>query len=194
VSAGRRLLPRRGASGHGADVGDVFHRDGAKLHPGPDPERRSYLSYASFNDPDGNGWLLQEVTTRGPGRTTSVLAAYGCAAPRPTRTGQRTRNTWPTNRPGRTQRHEASIEVCVRDHLHGGQPHNPQRHHIAMVVYGIVALLLHTLLTWLSVHLNRLDLENRQRLDEARRAQTVQMPATGTAPTASTASDPAPST
>ena len=36
--------------------------------PGPDPERRSYLTYASFNDPDGNGWLLQEVTNRLPGR------------------------------------------------------------------------------------------------------------------------------
>jgi catechol 2,3-dioxygenase-like lactoylglutathione lyase family enzyme len=64
-------------AGRGAEVSDAFHRDGAKLVPGLDPERRSYLSYASFNDPDGNGWLLQEVTTRGPGRTTSVLAAYG---------------------------------------------------------------------------------------------------------------------
>jgi catechol 2,3-dioxygenase-like lactoylglutathione lyase family enzyme len=35
---------------------------------GPDPEHRSYRSYASFNDPDGNGWLLQEVTARLPGR------------------------------------------------------------------------------------------------------------------------------
>ena len=36
--------------------------------PGPDPERRSYLTYASFSDPDGNGWLLQEVKTRLAGR------------------------------------------------------------------------------------------------------------------------------
>jgi len=35
---------------------------------GPDPEHRSYRSFASFNDPDGNGWLLQEITTRLPGR------------------------------------------------------------------------------------------------------------------------------
>ena len=35
---------------------------------GPDPEHRSYRSFASFSDPDGNGWLLQEVTTRLPGR------------------------------------------------------------------------------------------------------------------------------
>jgi catechol 2,3-dioxygenase-like lactoylglutathione lyase family enzyme len=50
------------------EVSEVFHRDGGRLVPGPDPERRSYLSYASFSDPDGNGWLLQEVTTRLPGR------------------------------------------------------------------------------------------------------------------------------
>jgi catechol 2,3-dioxygenase-like lactoylglutathione lyase family enzyme len=54
--------------GRGVEVGDVFHRDGGRLLPGPDPERRSYLSYASFSDPDGNSWLLQEVTTRLPGR------------------------------------------------------------------------------------------------------------------------------
>jgi len=53
----------------GVEVSEVFHRDGARFLPGPDPERRSYLSYASFNDPDGNGWLLQEVNARPPGRT-----------------------------------------------------------------------------------------------------------------------------
>jgi hypothetical protein len=37
---------------------------------GPDPEHRSYRSFVSFNDPDGNGWLLQEVTMRAPGRVT----------------------------------------------------------------------------------------------------------------------------
>jgi catechol 2,3-dioxygenase-like lactoylglutathione lyase family enzyme len=52
----------------GIEVSEVFHRDGGRLVPGPVPERRSYLSYASFGDPDGNGWLLQEVTTRLPGR------------------------------------------------------------------------------------------------------------------------------
>ena len=35
---------------------------------GPDPEHRSYRSFASFSDPDGNGWLFQEITTRLPGR------------------------------------------------------------------------------------------------------------------------------
>jgi len=56
--------------GRGADVSDVFHRDGPGKPPvsGRDPERRSYRSYASFSDPDGNGWLLQEITARLPGR------------------------------------------------------------------------------------------------------------------------------
>ena len=52
----------------GVEVSDLFHRGESGLMPGPDPERRSYLTYASFSDPDGNGWLLQEVTTRLPGR------------------------------------------------------------------------------------------------------------------------------
>jgi catechol 2,3-dioxygenase-like lactoylglutathione lyase family enzyme len=63
IDAARADLVRRGV-----EVSDVFHRDGGQLLPGPDPERRSYLSYASFSDPDGNSWLLQEVTTRLPGR------------------------------------------------------------------------------------------------------------------------------
>jgi hypothetical protein len=37
--------------------------------PGPDPERASYGSFFAFNDPDGNAWIVQEVTTRRPGRT-----------------------------------------------------------------------------------------------------------------------------
>ena len=53
----------------GAKVGEVFHRagNGARVS-GPDPQRQSYASRASFSDPDGNGWLLQEVTARLPGR------------------------------------------------------------------------------------------------------------------------------
>jgi hypothetical protein len=62
--------------GNGAQVSDVFHDAGGAFHhagttarvAGPDPERRSYASFASFSDPDGNGWMLQEVTTRRPGR------------------------------------------------------------------------------------------------------------------------------
>jgi catechol 2,3-dioxygenase-like lactoylglutathione lyase family enzyme len=62
--------------GHGAQVSEVFHDAGGVFHhagttsrvPGPDPERRSYASFASFRDPDGNGWMLQEISTRLPGR------------------------------------------------------------------------------------------------------------------------------
>jgi catechol 2,3-dioxygenase-like lactoylglutathione lyase family enzyme len=53
--------------GRGVEVSDVFHLDGGRV-AGPDPERRSYQSYASFSDPDGNEWLLQEIRTRLPGR------------------------------------------------------------------------------------------------------------------------------
>lgn len=61
----------------GADVSGVFHDSGGVFHhagtldrvPGPAPDHASYCSFASFSDPDGNGWLLQEVSTRLPGRT-----------------------------------------------------------------------------------------------------------------------------
>jgi catechol 2,3-dioxygenase-like lactoylglutathione lyase family enzyme len=62
-------------TGRGAEVSEVFHFEGDLLNArnegrtaGRDPQGRSYFSFASFNDPDGNGWLLQEVTTRLPGR------------------------------------------------------------------------------------------------------------------------------
>jgi catechol 2,3-dioxygenase-like lactoylglutathione lyase family enzyme len=56
--------------GRGVDVSEVFHRAAVGEGPrsGPDPARRSYASFASFTDPDGNSWLLQEVTVRLPGR------------------------------------------------------------------------------------------------------------------------------
>jgi catechol 2,3-dioxygenase-like lactoylglutathione lyase family enzyme len=59
---------REDLASRGVEVSEVFHRVSGESVPGPDPERRSYLSYASFSDPDGNGWLLQEITTRLPGR------------------------------------------------------------------------------------------------------------------------------
>jgi catechol 2,3-dioxygenase-like lactoylglutathione lyase family enzyme len=66
-------------AGRGVDVGPVFHcatglgcrfggADTMGRVPGPAPEARSYGSFASFSDPDGNSWLLQEITTRLPGR------------------------------------------------------------------------------------------------------------------------------
>ncbi len=52
----------------GGGLGGGFHTGTEGRAPGPDPQRRSYGSYASFSDPDGNVWLLQEVTKRLPGR------------------------------------------------------------------------------------------------------------------------------
>ncbi|MEA1831415.1 VOC family protein [Methylobacterium durans] len=61
----------------GVAVSDVFHRQvGATAEPGVDPARRSYASYATFEDPDGNSWLLQEVTTRLPGRVDPDAATF----------------------------------------------------------------------------------------------------------------------
>jgi catechol 2,3-dioxygenase-like lactoylglutathione lyase family enzyme len=61
---------------NGAEMSEVFHDAGGVFHhartearvPGPAPDHQSYGSFASFSDPDGNGWLLQEITTRLPGR------------------------------------------------------------------------------------------------------------------------------
>jgi catechol 2,3-dioxygenase-like lactoylglutathione lyase family enzyme len=63
-------------AGRGAEVSEVFHDAGGVFHhsgtkdrvTGPAPDRDSYGSFASFSDPDGNGWFLQEITTRLPGR------------------------------------------------------------------------------------------------------------------------------
>jgi catechol 2,3-dioxygenase-like lactoylglutathione lyase family enzyme len=62
--------------GRDVNVSEVFHYAGGPFNnavekprvAGRDPEGRSYFSFASFKDPDGNGWLLQEITTRLPGR------------------------------------------------------------------------------------------------------------------------------
>lgn len=63
-------------AGRGVEIGEIFHDATGVFHhsgqaqrsPGLDPQRRSYASFAAFFDPDGNGWLLQEVITRRPGR------------------------------------------------------------------------------------------------------------------------------
>jgi len=71
------IEPARAALvGRGVDVSEVFHdAGGVFVHaganarvPGPDPQGRSYCTWASFCGPDGNGWLLQEIKTRLPGR------------------------------------------------------------------------------------------------------------------------------
>jgi catechol 2,3-dioxygenase-like lactoylglutathione lyase family enzyme len=78
--------------GRGVTVSDVFHGDagvfaGTDEHflfgrhrvSGPDPAHSSYKSFASFHDPDGNGWLFQEVTTRMPGRLDPTTTAFASA-------------------------------------------------------------------------------------------------------------------
>ena len=72
----------------GAEVSDVFHDAGGVFHhagtkgrvAGLAPDQQSYGSFASFSDPDGNNWFVQEVTTRLPGRVTPTPAAYDSAA------------------------------------------------------------------------------------------------------------------
>ena len=75
-------------AGRGAGVSEVFHDAGGVFHhagaagrvAGPAPEHKSYGSWVSFADPDGNQWFVQEITTRLPGRVTSVQAAYDSVA------------------------------------------------------------------------------------------------------------------
>jgi catechol 2,3-dioxygenase-like lactoylglutathione lyase family enzyme len=63
IEAARAFLVSRGV-----EVSDYFHRTESGIEPGLDPERRTYNSFATFRDPDGNEFLLQEVTERLPGR------------------------------------------------------------------------------------------------------------------------------
>jgi catechol 2,3-dioxygenase-like lactoylglutathione lyase family enzyme len=79
--------------GRGVKVSEVFH-DAGDVHAGSDqpflfgrlrvsgadPERRSYRSFASFNDPDGNGWLFQSITTRLPGRVDPAATTFASAS------------------------------------------------------------------------------------------------------------------
>jgi predicted enzyme related to lactoylglutathione lyase len=58
---------RQDLIGRGVEVSELFHLDGGPK-PGPDPEGRSYQTFASFSDPDGNTWQLQEIRERLPGR------------------------------------------------------------------------------------------------------------------------------
>jgi len=84
IQAARAELLRRGV-----DISEVFH-DAAGVYSGedepylfgrrrvngPDPDHRSYRSFASFHDPDGNGWFLQEITSRLPGRIDPATTAF----------------------------------------------------------------------------------------------------------------------
>jgi catechol 2,3-dioxygenase-like lactoylglutathione lyase family enzyme len=63
----------------GIEVGEVYHLGAGGRASGVDPEHASYRSYASLRDPDGNGWLFQEVTTRLPGRVDPAATSFGSA-------------------------------------------------------------------------------------------------------------------
>jgi catechol 2,3-dioxygenase-like lactoylglutathione lyase family enzyme len=81
IRAAREQLAARGA-----EIGDVFHpgTPGAQFEPGagndrlsgPAPDGQSYSSFATFRDPDGNTWLLQEITTRLPGRVDAAVTSF----------------------------------------------------------------------------------------------------------------------
>jgi catechol 2,3-dioxygenase-like lactoylglutathione lyase family enzyme len=88
IEAARKELLARGIA-----VSEVFHHEGdVRTGPdepylfgrrrisGPDPEHRTYQSYASFKDPDGNGWLFQEVTARLPGRVDPNQTTFASVA------------------------------------------------------------------------------------------------------------------
>jgi len=136
--------------GRGVEISEVFH-DAGGVHAGtdkpylsgrlrvsgPDPEHRSYPSFASFRDPDGNGWLFQEVTTRLPGRIDRAATSFDSASDlasalrraeaahgkhekrigRQIRTGPTgTPSTWWRSRLGRSCRRER-LSYPVRIHL-----------------------------------------------------------------------------
>ena len=87
IEAARKELLDRGIN-----VSESFHNEGVytgsdELYlfgsvrvSGPDPEHRTYRTFASFKDPDGNGWILQEITTRLPGRIDSAATTFSSAA------------------------------------------------------------------------------------------------------------------
>ena len=88
IAAARKELLDRGVA-----VSEVFHHEGDTYSgtsapylfgrvrvSGPDPERRTHRSFVSFSDPDGNGWLLQEITARAPGRVDASQTAFASVA------------------------------------------------------------------------------------------------------------------
>jgi catechol 2,3-dioxygenase-like lactoylglutathione lyase family enzyme len=117
----------------GIDVSEIFHFGPNGPVNGPDPEHRTYSSLASFSDPDGNSWLLQEITTRLPGRIDSGVTSFGsvsdlasafrrteglrmastrsAAGGSATRTGPTgTQRTWRRSRPVQSCRNEQSAK------------------------------------------------------------------------------------
>ena len=84
IEAAREELAARGADVsevfHPGEPGAQFHADGSGRVSAPAPDHATYSSFATFRDPDGNGWLLQEVTTRLPGRIDATETAFASAA------------------------------------------------------------------------------------------------------------------
>lgn len=82
INAAHAELHRLGAEPSAVfhDAGGVFHHAGTEARvPGSDPQGTSYSSFLSFSDPDGNGWLLQEITSRLPGRLDSATTTFASA-------------------------------------------------------------------------------------------------------------------
>jgi catechol 2,3-dioxygenase-like lactoylglutathione lyase family enzyme len=71
---------RNALIGAGIDVGEIFHLTADGPVAGLDPERGTYRSRAVFSDPDGNSWLLQEITKRLPGRIDAGVTSFGSAS------------------------------------------------------------------------------------------------------------------
>jgi catechol 2,3-dioxygenase-like lactoylglutathione lyase family enzyme len=85
IDAARDDLVARGVGAsevfHSGEPGAQFQPDGASGRlSGPAPDHASYFSFVTFRDPDGNGWLLQEITTRLPGRIDAAETAFASAA------------------------------------------------------------------------------------------------------------------
>ena len=127
-------------AGRGIDVSEIWHAGPARPpEPGRDPDGGSYLSHATFSDPDGHQWVLQEITERLPGRVSTMAlskpAPSSCTrppggtarsrpSPRRTTGGTGTRRTWAPARSG------ALLGRCLRGRrpLHGGgQARRPGR-------------------------------------------------------------------
>jgi catechol 2,3-dioxygenase-like lactoylglutathione lyase family enzyme len=83
IEAARKELATRGVTVssvfHPGSPGAQFQPDGSGRVLGPAPDHGTYRSFATFSDPDGNGWLLQEVTTRLPGRIDPAETAFASA-------------------------------------------------------------------------------------------------------------------
>ncbi len=96
----------------GIDVSEIFHFGADGFDSGPDPEHRSYRSLATFSDPDGNSWLLQEITNRLPGRVDSAETSFRISQRSGERNAARVRCPRQARRAHRAGRSELVRLVC----------------------------------------------------------------------------------